>query len=111
MLALSRRLAAFGLLAAQLFAGGAVNLAHALEPVDAPIRVESAQHEQCPILHDAAVCVLCSFSHSGAAGPSPSGVPIALPAVNHTASPAVTEPRALPAPRTGDARAPPHSQA
>lgn len=106
----TRRLAGFGLLAAQLFASGAVSLAHTREPLDAPRRIESAQHEHCPVLHDAAVCVVCSFSHTRAAAPAPSGVVMALPPVNHAQSPAVAGPSAVPAPRTGDARAPPHSQ-
>lgn len=106
----TRRLAALHLLAAQLFASGAVTVAHGREPVDAPRRIESAQHEHCPVLHDATVCVLCSFSHNRAAAPAPNAVAIALPATNHALSPAVASPSAVPIPRSGDARAPPHSQ-
>ena len=105
-----RRFAALHLLAAQLFASGAVSLAHAREPLDAPHRIESAQHEHCPVLHDAAVCVLCAFSHNRMTASPAGGVTLALPAANPAQLPAVTAPSAVPTPRSGDARAPPHSQ-
>jgi len=107
-----RRLTALHLLvlAAQLFASGAVSLAHAREPLDAPRRIESAQHEHCPVLHDAAVCVLCAFSHNRVSAPAAGGVTLALPDANHASVPAVAGSSAVPAPRSGDARAPPHSQ-
>jgi hypothetical protein len=106
-----RRFAALHLLAAQLFASGAVSLAHAREPLDAPSRIESAQHEHCPVLHDAAVCVLCAFSCNRATAPISGRTTVALPEANHGSTAAVVRPSAVPAPHTGDARAPPTSPA
>lgn len=50
----------------QLLAGGFAGLAHAREPVDAPVRIESTKHERCPVVHDASACVVCSYVHARA---------------------------------------------
>jgi len=57
---------AFGLLALQLTAGGAIAAAHARERLDAPVRFEGTQHQRCPVVHDQSACGLCSYSHSQA---------------------------------------------
>ena len=106
----SHRSLAFSLLLVQLLGGGIVGLAHTREPLDAPRRIESAQHEHCPVLHDATVCIMCSFSHNRAATATPNGSVIALLPTTLTRSPNVAGPGAASARLTGDARAPPPSQ-
>jgi hypothetical protein len=49
------------LLALQVFAGGAVALAHAEEPLGGPTRLESHHSAQCVPLHDVARCVQCQY--------------------------------------------------
>ena len=106
-----RRLFGFGLLLAQLGAGGATSLAHARERLDAPRHIESASTEQCLVVHDATRCVVCAFSHARATAPADRGVILALPAVSGSASPVVAAPFAERLSRSADARAPPLSHA
>lgn len=105
-----RRLLGFGLLVAQLGAGGATSLAHARERLDAPRHIEAASSDQCLVLHDATRCVVCAFAHARATAPADRAITLVLPAITAGASPVVAAPYVIAASHSGDARAPPHSQ-
>lgn len=70
MTTLSRPLALV-VLAVQLVSAGIASVAHAREALDAPVRIESTQHQECPVVHDASVCVICSHAHARAVTSSP----------------------------------------
>ncbi len=101
---------AFALLAAQLLGSGVVSLAHARERFDAPRHIESAQNEQCLVVHDAATCVLCAFAHTRGPAPAAPDAAVAPPPEAHPAAPVIARLRPLSLPRGGDARAPPPAQ-
>jgi hypothetical protein len=61
-----RRGTVWGVLLAQLWATGLSGFAHAREAFDAPVRIESTQHQRCVVLHDASTCALCSHSQTQA---------------------------------------------
>jgi len=52
------------LMVLQLFASGAVQLAHARERETAPIGIEAHHDASCVVLHDALHCALCQFARS-----------------------------------------------
>jgi hypothetical protein len=56
----------FAILLVYLLAGALGGVLHARETADAPVRIESTHHEQCPVLHDPSVCVVCSGAHAQA---------------------------------------------
>jgi hypothetical protein len=105
-----RRSFAFALLAAQLLGSGVVSLAHARERFDAPRHIESVQHEQCLVVHDAATCVLCAFAHTRAPAPAAPEGAVAPPPEPHPTAPVIARLRPLSLPHSGEARAPPPSQ-
>jgi hypothetical protein len=70
MTALARPLA-LAVLAAQLGSAGIASIAHSREAVDVPVRIESTRHEQCPTVHNPAVCAICSHAHTQALGSTP----------------------------------------
>lgn len=50
------------LLAIQALGGGAVTLAHAAEPLTAPIHIEAPHELGCQVLHDGLRCALCHYA-------------------------------------------------
>jgi len=50
------------LLAIQALGGGAVTLAHAAEPLTAPIHIEAPHELACQVLHDELRCALCHYA-------------------------------------------------
>ena len=104
-----RTFAAFGLVAAQLFGSSVVALSHAREQLDAPRHIESANSEQCLVVHDEARCVTCAFTHARGAMPVATVILPALPPVRHAAPPAVASLHPRAATHSSDARAPPIS--
>ena len=57
-----QRGALFVLLAIQALGGGAVTLAHAAEPLTAPIHIEAPHELGCQVLHDVLRCALCHYA-------------------------------------------------
>ena len=104
-----RTFVAFGLVAAQLFGGSVVSLAHARERLDAPRHIESATSEQCLVVHDEARCVTCAFTHARATAATATVIIPALPPARLIAPPQVTGLHARAATHSGNARAPPIS--
>lgn len=104
-----RTFVAFGLVAAQLFGSSVVALSHTREKLDAPRHIESANSEQCLVVHDEARCVTCAFTHArGAAAVATVFLPT-LPPVLDAAPPTVARLHAHAVTHSGDARAPPTS--
>lgn len=58
------RLLAFLLLVLQGFAGGAISLAHASDPLTAPVHIEAQHGPGCVFLHDELRCTLCHYAAS-----------------------------------------------
>lgn len=100
------------LLVLQAGAGGAVELAHAMDPTAGAATFESHHTAQCVMLHDAARCAQCQY-HATRVLPAPRRrVPPAAGAT--TSQPNRERARHTPArprPRTAPPRAPPQPQA
>lgn len=58
------RLLAFLLLVLQTAAGGAISLAHASDPLTAPVHIEAQHGPGCVFLHDQLRCMLCHYAAS-----------------------------------------------
>jgi hypothetical protein len=101
---------ALALIVTQLTWSAVVGVAHARERFDAPRHIESAQHEQCLVVHDAATCVLCAFAHTRAPAPAAPEGAVAPPPEPHPTAPVIARLRPLSLPHSGEARAPPPSQ-
>ena len=95
------------LLLLQLFAGGAVPLAHAGERETEPTHIEARHDARCVVIHDAMRCALCLYANSLTAPPpalkvalrawvparpAPFAAPIGMGSATHVAS----QPRAPP---------------